>query len=222
MIPPARRPSHRPDMRSPIWGLICLSSLVTAVAIVQFGLGAPWERRALVDLAVVFVGFSTWLYAASQDWLWATVVLFAAMFAALLDVVRLLVREAAELRCPRWLASLATGTFGLYLGWTSIAVFVNAAAALIDAGWSPISTPWQLVVLLAAAATAVFLVGYLQATPGFVAGVVWALVGAAIGAFGRDAPVLGLTAATACVVVLVAAAPSLRGGRRSRPFTTRT
>ena len=198
-----------------IWGLICLSSLVTAVAMVRFGLGAPWERRALVDIAVVFAGFSTWLYAAAQDWLWGTVVIFATMFAALLDVVRLLVRDATELLCPRWLASLATATFGLYLGWTTIAVFVNAAAALIAGGWSATSTLWQLVLLLAAAATAVFLVGYLQATPGYVAGVVWALVAAAIGAFSRDAAALGLTAAAACAGVVLAAAQSLRGGQRS-------
>jgi hypothetical protein len=202
-----------------IWGLLCLLSLATAVVLLRFPLGTPWERRALGDLAVVFVGFSAWLYAAAEDWLWVTVVVFAAMFAALIDVMRLLVRDAAGLQCPRWVAVLATTTFGLYLGWTSIAVFVNLAAALIAGGWpgaGSFGTAWQLVVLVAAAATAIVLTRLLHATSGYVAGVLWALVAATIGAAGRGAPVLAAAAVVASAAVVAATARLMRDLRASR------
>jgi hypothetical protein len=202
-----------------IWGLICLLSLATAVVLLRFPLGTPWERRGLGDLAVVFVGFSAWLYAAAQDWLWVTVVIFAAMFSALIDAARLLVRDAAGPRCPRWVTVLTTTTVGLYLGWTSIAVFVNFAAALIAGGWSgtgSFGTAWQLVLLVAAAASAIALTRFLYATAGYVAGVLWALVAAAIGATSRGAPVLAAAAVVASVAVLAVAIAIRRDSRASR------
>ncbi len=185
----------------------------------RFPLGTHWERRALGDLAVVFVGFSAWLYAAGQNWIWITVIVFVVMFAALVDVVRLLVRDAAELRCPRWVAVLVTTTFGLYLGWTSVAVFVNLAAALVSGGWpnaGHLGIAWQLVLLMAAGGTAVVLTRLLHASAGYVAGVLWALVAAAIGAAGRGAPVLAVAAVLASVVVVCAAVAIKRGRRASR------
>ena len=59
------------------------------------------------------------------------------MVAALTHTMVLLVRHAEEMTCPRPVAVLATVTFGCYLGWSSIAVFVNAAAALINRGCHP-------------------------------------------------------------------------------------
>ncbi|WP_232004869.1 hypothetical protein [Mycobacterium sp. ACS1612] len=50
--------------------------------------------------------------------------------------------------CPRWLVVLATATFGLYLGWSSIAVFANVAAALISSGISASAAGWQFMVLV--------------------------------------------------------------------------
>lgn len=188
-----------------LWGLITLLSTVTAVAIVRYGLGSPWETDALVDASVVFVGFSAWLVVAAQDWLWASVVVFVVMAAALSHIMWLLVRHRHELTCPRWLAVLATVSFGLYLGWSSIAVFANVAAALIDAGWSATAAGWQMVVLVAASVAALVATVLLRGTPGYVAGVLWALVAIAIGAANRDSTVLSATAVVAAVAVSAAA-----------------
>lgn len=116
-----------------LWGVITALSAVTAAAVMRYGLGAWWETSLLVDASVVFVGFSVWLLAA-QDWLWVSVVVFMVMVAALIHIVRLLVLRRHELTCPSWLTVLAAVTFGLYLGWSSIAVFANVAAALINSG----------------------------------------------------------------------------------------
>ena len=198
-----------------IWGLITLLSAVTAVSVLRWGLGAPWETRALIGASVAFAGFSVWLIIAAQDWLWLTVVVFAIMVAALVDVMRLLVSHAADLTCPVWLRRLATLTFGLYLGWSSVAVFVNVAAALIHSGVSADGVAWQAAVLVAATAAALAITAGLRGTPGYVAAASWALVAAAIGAADRGSALLAGAAAVA--VILVVAAAVWFGIRRRSP-----
>ena len=82
-------------------------SVLTTVAVLNFGLGAAWEVDVLVDASIVFVGLSAWLAVAAQQWLWASVVTFAVMVAALTHIMVLLVRRAAEMTCPRPVAVLA-------------------------------------------------------------------------------------------------------------------
>ena len=196
-----------------LWGLITVLSAVTALAVLRYGLGAWWETSVLADASVAFVGFSVWLLVAGQDWLWVSVVVFAVMVWALVHIMRLLVRRKHDLSCPRWLTVLATVTFGLYLGWSSIAVFANVAAALIDDGVSASVVWWQFVVLVAAAAFAVWLARMLRGSVGYVAGVGWALVAIAIGAAQRDSAVLSALAVVAAVVVALAAIASHRRRR---------
>ena len=198
-----------------IWGLITLLSTVTSVAVVRFGLSSPWESRLLTEASVVFIGFTAWLLIASRDWLWATVAVFAAMVLALIDITRLLVRHQDDLTTPVWLRRLATVTFGLYLGWSSVAVFVNIAAALVKGGWSATESGWQSVVLIFATLAAIALTVFLRATPGYVAAAAWALVAAAIGAAQRGATALSILSATASVVLLVSAGIRHRSDRRS-------
>lgn len=189
-----------------IWGLITLLTVATGVAILRHGLGSTWETRVLVELTVVYTGFSTWLVVAAQDWLWLSVAVFAVMVVALVDVVRLVVRQGGDLTCPRSLRWLATVTFGLYLGWSSVAVFVNVAAAAIRAGAPADAVGWQAAVLVAATVTAVVLTALLRGSPGYVAAVAWALVAAAIGAAHRGSTVLAVASAVAILVVVGTAA----------------
>ncbi|WP_232004658.1 hypothetical protein [Mycobacterium sp. ACS1612] len=200
-----------------LWGLITALSAVTAVAVLRYGLGAWWETSLLIDVSVVFAGFSVWLVVAAQDWLWVSVVVFAVMVSALIHVLRLLVRRRHDMTCPAWLAVLATVTFGLYLGWSSIAVFANVAAALISSGVSASASGWQFVLLVAAAVFAVGMTTMLRGSPGYVAGALWALVAIAVGASGRGSTALAVTAGVAAAVVVVAAVAGWRRGigRRS-------
>ncbi|MGV0715860.1 hypothetical protein ABQE93_10680 [Mycolicibacterium sp. XJ662] len=193
--------------------VITVLSAVTMLAVLRYGLGSWWERSVLVDASVVFVGFSLWLLVAAQGWLWVSVVVFAVMVAALSHIMRLLVRRRHDLTCQRWLAVLATVTFGLYLGWSSIAVFANVTAALIDTGAPAAVVWWQLAVLVAAAAFAIALATLLRGTPGYVVGVLWALVAIAIGAAQRDSTVLSTTAVVAAVLVGAAAVSAMRRRR---------
>lgn len=189
-----------------IWGPITVLSAITCVAVLRWGLGSPWEARMLAEASIVFVGFTMWLLLAAHHWLWLTVAVFAVMVGALVDVVRLLVRHGEDLSCPVWLRRLATLTFGLYLGWSSVAVFVNVAAALIESGWSATETGWQATVLVAATIVAVVLTIVLRGTPGYAVAALWALVAATIGAAQRGSTTLAGASATAAALVLITTA----------------
>jgi hypothetical protein len=197
-----------------LWGVITALSAVTAAAVVRYGLGAWWETSLLVDASVVFVGFSVWLLVAAQDWLWVSVVVFMVMVAALIHIVRLLVLRRHELTCPSWLTVLAAVTFGLYLGWSSIAVFANVAAALINSGVPASVAWWQFIVLVLAGIFVLALTRLFRATPGFVAGVLWALLAIAIGAAQRAARSCRRRASvTAVLVAVLAVSASFRRRR---------
>ena len=199
-----------------LWGVITVLSAVTAVAIVRYGLGSWWETGILIDVCIVFVGFSVWLLVAAQNWLWISVVVFGVMVGALAHVMRKLIRHRDDLTCPSWVATLTTVTFGLYLGWSSIAWFANVAAAFLDGGWSAEDWWWQFVVLVLAAASAVGVTLMLRGTVGYAAGVLWAMVAIAIGAAQRGSPVLVSTAAVAAVIVAVVAAVAWQRLGRTR------
>jgi hypothetical protein len=204
-----------------IWGVICVLSLLSAAALVRHGLGAAWERRVLINLGAVFVGFNVWLMVAAQNWLWVTVAVFATMFVLLIGTLLLLTGRAHEMNCPRWARRLLTGTVGLYTGWSSVAVFVNVAAALINQGWPTAGrwgTVWQLILLGLATATALALTQLFHGTFGYVAAVLWALSAAAISAAGRDGVALA-TAAIIAIVLVTTGALLTRVTRARQPAT---
>ncbi|MGE2689112.1 hypothetical protein [Mycolicibacterium pulveris] len=193
--------------------LIMVLSAATMLAVLRFGLGSWWETTLLVDASVVFAGFTVSMLVAAQGWWWVNVAVLAAMVAALMHITRLLVRRSHDLTCQRWLAVLATGTFGLYLGWAGIAVFANVAAALIDSGAPATVVWWQLVVLVAAAGFAIGLARMLRGTPGYVVGVLWALAAIAVGAAQRGSSVLTTTAVAAGLAFVVASVTAMRRRR---------
>jgi hypothetical protein len=78
-------------------------------------------------------------------------------------------------------------------------------AALIAGGWSAGGVAWQFVVLVLAASAAVGLTVMLRGTPGYLAGVLWALVAIAIGAGQRGSAVLSAVAVVCAAVVVVSA-----------------
>lgn len=193
-----------------IWGLITALCTLACIAMVRQGIGAPWESRVSIESTVVSIGFTAWLLFAAQDLLWLTVAVLATMVALLVDVTALLVRHAGDMRAPRWLQRLITTTFGIYLGWTSIALCVNVAAALVDGGASPTDSGWQTAVLLVATAIAVSLTLFLRGDLGYTAAALWALAAVAVGAAHRDSAPLSTIAASAAAVVLSAAMAARR------------
>lgn len=201
-----------------IWGLI----------VTLTGVYAVWQAVATVDpagreavagpLAVTAAGFCAWIAFASLPALTVlTVPVFVVMGAGLLMAAKATSR-ASLAAWPRWVRGVLWAALGTYLGWTTIAVWLNVSTVLVDAG-APVrgawGTTWQLSLAAAAAGTAalVLLAVSRISTPlaaVFGATTVYALAFAATGALTRDASVASLVAAILAVIlagstVLVAA-----------------
>lgn len=207
-----------------IWGLVEASSLALA-------LWLPWFRRradergvAVVDaltraLLVVLAGFSVWLVASVVEPVWATLAVFLVMGVALVLGLKVAVGSRAEVGSWSPLGrALVWGTLGLYAGWSTVAIWLNLTTALAFSG-APVAgtlgVVGQLAVLAGATATAVVVLRRTGGLLPYAAAVVWALVGATLGAAGAGEPLLAGAAGVGLVVV-VATTLVLRL-RRRRP-----
>ncbi len=159
--------------------------------------------------AVSMVLNATWLLVTQQDWIWGSVVVILALLATLLEIVRRMHQQRPAGRVD---LVITDGTFGLYLGWVSVATAANIAAALTD---REVTVARAVEVLAAAAAVVVITLAGIVLARSF--GGRWA-VAAAIAwgfawvAFGRlnEAPKSATTAAVAIVGALVVLAATAR------------
>ena len=208
-----------------IWGVIELASLGLALWLPWFRRRADARGAAVVDaltraLLVVFAGFSVWLVASVLEPVWATLAVFLVMGLALALGLEVAVRQRREI--DTWSSrgrGLVWATLGLYAGWSTVALWLNLTTALAFSG-APVSgtlgVVGQLAVLAGATATAVVVLRRTRGLLPYAAAVVWALVGAVLGAAGAGEPVLaGAAAAGLAVVVAVTAVLRLR--RAPRP-----
>ncbi len=202
-----------------IWLVIEVLSLLWALwAVVPGGPDPDLRVRLARPLTVVFAGFTAWLVAAEIEPRWATLAVFLVMLAGLLAATRVALREAG--RIGAWSGygrAVLWGTLGLYLGWSSIAIWLNLTTALVASG-VPLDGVagllGQLAILAGAAATAVALLRWTSVLLPYLAAVVWAFVGAVLGARGAGEPVLAIGAAAGLLVVVVAAVWCRRRGLR--------
>ncbi|SDV02500.1 hypothetical protein SAMN04488544_3647 [Microlunatus sagamiharensis] len=210
-----------------IWGLIEVFSLALA-------LWLPWFRRrtdapgvAVVDaltraLLIVFAGFSVWLVASVVEPAWATLAVFLVMAVGLAAGLRVAVGARSEIAGWSTLGrTLVWGTLGFYAGWSTVAIWLNLTTGLAFSGAPVTGTAGvlgQLAVLAGATATAVVVLRFTGGLLPYAAAVVWALVGASLGAAGAGEPLL-VGAAVVGLLVVVAATAVLRlrrGPRRAR------
>jgi hypothetical protein len=157
---------------------------------------------------------ASWLLVTQQDWIWASVVVILALLATLLEIVRRLHLERPVSRAD---LIVTDGTFGLYLGWVSVATVANIAAALTDSDVTVGRT--AEVVAAAAAVVAVTVAGIVLARSfggrwAVTAAIAW---GFAWVAFGRlsEPPESATTAVVAIVGALVVLAATARFHRGS-------
>lgn len=182
-------PRHRRDARQRRMGWLALASLV---------LNALWilcAQAGLLPLTVVVI-------------------------VALLVVLGLIMRVLASARAATWQeAAVVDGTFGLYLGWVSVATVANVAAWLADAGVriEPFAAP-AIGMLALVAAIGVLLAAWSRGRLSPAAAMAWGLAWIAVGrAFDEPHSVPVAIAAVAAAVVVAAAAVVVRVRARSVP-----
>ncbi|GGG46823.1 tryptophan-rich sensory protein [Kocuria dechangensis] len=158
-----------------------------------------------------------WLLVTQQGWIWASVVVIV----ALVLVLGVLVQRLADLSDrggpAEWL--VVDGTFGLYLGWVSVATAANVAAALVSSGvpQEGRGAEWiGVAVVLVLAAVVAAVQGRVGGRWAVAAAAAWGLSWIAVGrATDEPRSVLLAVAAAAAAVLVVLATAALR--RRGRP-----
>jgi hypothetical protein len=164
-----------------VWGVIVVLALGYTLlqACKADPVLAPLSRAIAWPLALVYTGFVLWLLAAVNNWLVATVAIFVAMYFLLRRVYLLIVPWRSSLTWPYRV--LLEAQVGIYLGWTSIAIFANLAAALTFYGLDETGVFWQAAILIAAVGNGLYGIHYTAASPAYTATVLWAFLGVLIG-----------------------------------------
>src|SRR5687768_2939773 len=77
---------------------------------------------------------ATWLLVTQQGWIWVSVVVIAVLAGTLGVLVRRLTEHPSYGSAE---SVLVDGTFGLYLGWVTVATCANVTAAFVASGVDP-------------------------------------------------------------------------------------
>ncbi|MTD14745.1 tryptophan-rich sensory protein [Nakamurella sp. YIM 132087] len=191
-----------------IWSVIYLGLAVyTVVQWLPSRRTSDRHRRVGWLVAASMLLNAGWLLVVRAGWLWVSVVVIA----ALVVVLGLLVRRLATSRAPGFVENiLVDGTFGLYVGWVSVAVCANVTAALVADGVQVSGAggaAWAIAVLAVAVVVGVALAlrtrGNLGAGLAMAWGIGWLAVARASGEPASTAT--AVAAALAAVLVLAAA-----------------
>jgi hypothetical protein len=192
-----------------IWTLIYLG--LAAYTVWQWLPEQATDRRHRAigwPAAASMVLNALWLLVTQQGWIWASVIVMAALVAVLGTLVQRLERIRSYGTAE---SVIVDGTFGLYLGWVAVAACANVTAALVDSGVDPGGYAAQLAAV-AVLAVAAYVGRQLAARLGGRWAVAWGMAwGLAWIAWGRAAGepralLVAVAAFVAAAVVLAAAA----------------
>lgn len=198
---------------APASGAFSIWSLIYA------GLGAYtlwqwWDRtdeRRLAGLAIASLLLNAaWILVVQAGAVWLSVLVILALVAVLAELFR---RTAG--RPPRGFLErlVVDGTFGLYLGWASVAACANIAAALAGAGFAGFGAP-VLLALVVLAVVVLIGVGLTLAGRSPIAAplaMIWGLSWIAVGRAGDEpySPVVAVAAGLAAALIAASAVVQL-------------
>lgn len=198
-----------------IWSVIYLGLIAYAIWQALPSQRESARQRSMGWLAAGSMALNAaWLLVVQAGSVWLSVVVMAALLVVL---VLILERMRATAPAARVETVLVDGTFGLYLGWVTVAAIANVAAAAASSEPGDLglgATGWSVALLIAAAvigvAFAVHTGGRLTINLAMAWGLAWIAVGRWQGPL-TDRTVAVVAAAAAGVVLL---APIVVGLRR--------
>ncbi|MGP9539994.1 tryptophan-rich sensory protein [Brachybacterium sp. AOP43-C2-M15] len=187
--------------------------------LIYVGLGAftlwQWRDRAderrLAEPAIASLLLNAaWILSIQAGAVGLSVVVILLLLAVLAELFR---RLAARPPRSRLEHLVVDGTFGLYLGWVSVATCANIAAALKGAGFGGFGVPDLLAVgvIAAVVAVGVGLTVYGRAPVAAPLAMIWGLAWIAVGRAtdAPDSPVVAIAAVVAAVLIAAAAVVQL-------------
>jgi hypothetical protein len=206
-----------------IWSVIYLG--LVAYVVWQWlpaNTASPRLRSTGLLAALSMILNAVWLLVTQVHWLWVSVVVILALAVTLGELVRRLGSSAGLSMVER---VIVDGTFGLYLGWVSVATAANITATLVDSGVNPAIgiAQWIAVVVVAVAAgIGVVLARTLGGRIGVALAMAWGLGWIAVGRLSSEpaSTAVGVAAILAALVVAGAAVlVRTRGGRTAAVAT---
>jgi hypothetical protein len=200
-----------------IWSVIYLGlAIYTVWQWLPGQLHAPLHRRIGWLVAASMLLNAAWLLVVRAGWLVASV----AVIVALVLVLGLLIGRRVQLRAGGVLdAVIVDGTFGLYVGWVSVATCANITAVLVAAGVTPepgIAAAAAVVVLVVALGIGLLLIRSSRGNPAIPAAMAWGIGWIAVGRLTGEpaATITGVAAIVVAVALIVAGVLGVLRGRR--------
>lgn len=192
-----------------IWSVIYLGlAAYTIWQLFPRNAASPRTRATGWLAAVSMVLNAVWLLVTQQGWIWISVVVILALAIVLGLIMRQLTQYAAGGRMEQLVVD---GTFGLYLGWVTVATCANVTAAAEVSGAElagPAAEFGALGVLALAAALGIVLAIVLRGRWAIAVAAAWGLSWIAVGRL-TDEPrsiLVAIGAVVAALVVLLATA----------------
>lgn len=206
-----------------IWSVIYLGLFAYTIwQLLPVSRDSQRAEAIAVPAAVTMVLNGVWLMVVQAGRIWLSVAVIAVLAVMLGVVVQTLGRFPSGGRLE---SVITDGSFGLYLGWVSVATVANIAAALVNSGIPAVGAQaefWTVATLSVAALLGVWLALRLDGRWAVGAAMAWGLGWIGVGRLVLDpeSTVAGVAAVAAAVVVL-AAVPAVRYGlsRRRRSIT---
>lgn len=198
-------PEEPPGYAFAIWAVIF--SLAIAFGLLQVRAGTTEERlyaRIRPASAILFLLSTAWMITAQIAGNGAVlVVLIVGMLAAALTVFFRTVDLRTDTTFQRWIVAPMAG---LYAGWLTLAVFLNASSAFRDAygplGLTP--TVYAVMVLLLAGGLALYVVTKAQGSAWYAATLAWGLLAIVSSALPSNNIAVGAWALCLLAAIIVA------------------
>lgn len=188
-----------------IWSVIYLGLIGYAIWQLSATARRSERQRRLRPWAILSAALNAlWLWVVQLGWLGVSVLVMLLLLTVLVRILLLMMASPAQHRAE---SLLTDGTFGLYLGWVSLATAANIAAMLGSAGaegfgaWEAAAIGVVTVVALLGAALGLCTRGRLAPALSLTWGLVWLGVARSEGDF--ESPLLITAAALAAGIVLI-------------------
>ncbi|MFB9445878.1 hypothetical protein Dvina_32195 [Dactylosporangium vinaceum] len=187
-----------------VWGVVVLGCLLAAVwGLPRRRAGAAPYRLIQLPLSLVQLGFVAWLFAAGSRLAWLTLPIFAGMLIGLVVVLRRVLTDPGGDRVSR---GLLGGALGVYTGWSTAALWINAATLLPRGALDgPTGLALQCTFVLAATAAAAAGAYIFRGQLPYTLTTGWALAGVTVSAVMAGLAVLAATAAAGLLMVVATA-----------------
>jgi hypothetical protein len=181
----------------------------------------PLFRRIGTATASAFLSVNIWLLSARFGWIWLTVACIIWMLISLAFPFREFLRSSRTLTLSQKV--YVVFPFSVFLGWVSIAVYANTAAALKVSGFFPDESGelmWTLAMMIAAGIGGSIVTYRSRGNVPYGLTLIWALVGIVMADRMREitTAITPLGLSLALVVVLVMLAARFGGKSFSSPF----